>query len=227
MPARDQALAARLARDEDDERASPGSRRRQWTRAEVLRDPRFWLIIPMIIAQSGIFTGLFFHIVSVLEEKGWDPSLWPYYWGFYPIAAFALSPVAGLLVDRFSATRLFPISLVPYGLGLILLGAMTPFIAMILCLLLLAVSVALYNTSFNTLWPELYGVRHLGKVRTLSTTVMVFISAGGPLVMGLLKDWGISYSTQLWTSGIFIFLACIIAWLALRSTDARPLQKSR
>ena len=44
--------------------------------------------------------------------------------------------------------------------------------------------------------------------------------------MGLLKDWGISYSTQLWTSGIFIFLACIIAWLALRSTDARPLQKS-
>ncbi|MEC7140168.1 MAG: MFS transporter, partial [Pseudomonadota bacterium] len=133
---------------------------------------------------------------------------------------------AGLLVDRFSATRLFPLSLVPYGLGLILLGAMTPFVAMILCLLLLAVSVALYNTSFNTLWPELYGVRHLGKVRTLSTTVMVFISAGGPLVMGLLKDWGISYSTQLWTSGIFIFLACIIAWLALRSTDARPLQKS-
>ena len=226
MPARDQALAARLAKDEDEEHASPGSRRRQWTRAEVLRDPRFWLIIPMIIAQSGIFTGLFFHIVSVLEEKGWDPSLWPYYWGFYPIAAFALSPVAGLLVDRFSATRLFPLSLVPYGLGLILLGAMTPFVVMILCLLLLAVSVALYNTSFNTLWPELYGVRHLGKVRTLSTTVMVFISAGGPLVMGLLKDWGISYSTQLWTSGIFIFLACIIAWLALRSTDARPLQKS-
>ena len=43
MPARDQALASGLAKDEDEERARPGSRRRQWTRAEVLRDPRFWL----------------------------------------------------------------------------------------------------------------------------------------------------------------------------------------
>ncbi len=226
MPAREQALAQRLSADEASERVSPGSRRRQWTRGEVLRDPRFWLIIPMIIAQSGVFTGLFFHIVSVLEEKGWDPALWPYYWGFYPIAAFALSPVAGWLVDRYTATRLFPLSLAPFGLGLILLGAMTPFVAMILCLLLLAVSVALYHTTFNTLWPELYGVRHLGKVRTLSTTVMVFISASGPLVMGLLKDWGVSYGIQLWSSGIFIFAACIVAWLALRSTDVHPLQKS-
>ncbi|MGB1155955.1 MAG: MFS transporter [Alphaproteobacteria bacterium] len=226
MPARDAALAARLASDERENAAQPGSRRRQWTRAEVLRDPRFWLIVPMMLAQSGIFTGLFFHIVSVLQEKGWNPELWPYYWGFYPIAAFALNPVAGWLVDRFTATRLFPFTLLPFGLGLLLLGALTPFAAMMLCLFLLAVAVAFYGTSFNTLWPELYGVRHLGKVRTLSTTAMVFMSASGPLIMGALKDWGVSYSTQMIYGALFIFLASAVSWLALRHTDSRPLAKA-
>lgn len=226
MPARDAALAARLASDERENAAQPGSRRRQWTRAEVLRDPRFWLIVPMMLAQSGIFTGLFFHIVSVLQEKGWNPELWPYYWGFYPIAAFALNPVAGWLVDRFTATRLFPFTLLPFGLGLLLLGALTPFAAMMLCLFLLAVAVAFYGTSFNTLWPELYGVRHLGKVRTLSTTAMVFMSASGPLIMGALKDWGVSYSTQMIYGALFIFLASAVSWLALRHTDSRPLTKA-
>lgn len=226
MPARDAALAARLASDERALAAQPGSRRRQWTRGEVLRDPRFWLIVPMMLAQSGIFTGLFFHIVSVLEEKGWNPALWPYYWGFYPIAAFALNPVAGWLVDKFTATRLFPFSLLPFGLGLLLLGSMTPFAAMILCLLLLAVAVAFYHTTFNTLWPELYGVKHLGKVRTLSTTAMVFVSASGPLIMGALKDWSVSYSTQCVFGSFFIFASCVIAWFALRETDSRPLAKT-
>ena len=226
MPARNNALEARLADDARVLAAQPGSRRRQWTRGEVLRDGRFWLIVPMLLAQSGIFTGLFFHIVSVLEEKGWNPELWPYYWSFYPIAAFALNPVAGWLVDKFTATRLFPFSLLPFGLGLLLLGALTPFAAMMLCLLLLAIAVAFYGTTFNTLWPELYGVQHLGKVRTLSTTAVVFVSASGPLVMGGLKDLGVSYSTQCVFGGVFIFFACGVAWLALRNTDSRPLAKA-
>ncbi len=226
MPARNGALEARLADDARVLATQPGSRRRQWTRGEVLRDRRFWLIVPMLLAQSGIFTGLFFHIVSVLEEKGWNPELWPYYWSFYPIAAFALNPVAGWLVDKFTATRLFPFSLLPFGLGLLLLGALTPFAAMMLCLLLLAIAVAFYGTTFNTLWPELYGVQHLGKVRTLSTTAVVFVSASGPLVMGGLKDLGVSYSTQCVYAGVFIFIACGIAWVALRNTDSHPLTKA-
>ena len=95
-----------------------------------------------------------------------------------------------------------------------------------LCLLLLAFAVAFYGTSFNTLWPELYGVKHLGKVRTLSTTAMVFVSASGPLVMGALKDAGVDYSTQLVFGGVFIFFACALAWFALRGTDSRPLNRA-
>ncbi|MGB1148064.1 MAG: MFS transporter, partial [Alphaproteobacteria bacterium] len=226
MPERNKALEDRLRDAEDQAAQVPGSRRRQWTRGEVLRDHRFWLVVPMMIAQSGIFTGLFFHIVSVLEEKGWNPDLWPYYWGFYPFAAFALNPIAGSIVDRFTATRVFPFSLLAFGLGIIFLGALSPFAAMILCLLLLAVSVSLYGTSFSTLWPELYGVKHLGKVRTLSTTTMVFTSASGPIIMGALKDSGVEFGTQLIFGGIFIFIASIVAWLALRGTDSRPLQKA-
>jgi cyanate permease len=55
---------------------------------------------------------------------------------------------------------------------------------------------------------------------------MVFMSASGPLIMGALKDWGVSYSTQMIYGALFIFLASAVSWLALRHTDSRPLTKA-
>ncbi|MDP6344774.1 MAG: MFS transporter, partial [Alphaproteobacteria bacterium] len=52
-----------MERSATDGQETPGGpvRRRQWTRAEVLRDPRFYLLSFAITAPSFIVTGLFFH----------------------------------------------------------------------------------------------------------------------------------------------------------------------
>ena len=42
------------------------------------------------------------------------------------------------------------------------------------------------------LWPELYGTRHLGAIRSLSTSLMVFSTALAPVTFGALIDWGVS-----------------------------------
>ena len=38
----------------------------------------------------------------------------------------------------------------------------------------------------------MYGVRHLGAIRSLAVSLMVFSSALGPLAMGALMDWNVS-----------------------------------
>lgn len=52
----------------------------------------------------------------------------------------------------------------------------------------------------SALWgaflPTLYGTRHLGAIRSLSTTIMVFSTAIGPGLTGLLIDQGVDIPTQ-------------------------------
>ena len=42
------------------------------------------------------------------------------------------------------------------------------------------------------LWPELYGTKHLGAIRSLSVSLMVFATALAPVTFGWLIDEGLS-----------------------------------
>ena len=41
-----------------------------WTRNTVLRDPRFYALLPIVLAPSFIGTGIIFHQVFLIEAKG-------------------------------------------------------------------------------------------------------------------------------------------------------------
>ena len=52
-------------------------RRRQWTRAEVIRDPwYFYLFAPGLMSQPLMFTGFIFHQVHLVESRGWPLIAW-------------------------------------------------------------------------------------------------------------------------------------------------------
>jgi len=44
------------------------------------------------------------------------------------------------------------------------------------------------------LWPELYGTKHLGAIRSLSVSLMVFATALAPVTFGWMIDAGLSAS---------------------------------
>ena len=45
---------------------------RSWTRGEVIRDYLFYLLMPGLLAFSMIGTALFFHHLTLADEKGWS-----------------------------------------------------------------------------------------------------------------------------------------------------------
>lgn len=44
---------------------------RSWTRAEVLRDARFYVLLPGVMTSPFVITGVLFHQVHLVEVKGW------------------------------------------------------------------------------------------------------------------------------------------------------------
>tara|TARA_B110000438_G_scaffold244039_1_gene244333 strand:+ start:58 stop:345 length:288 start_codon:yes stop_codon:yes gene_type:complete len=88
-------------------------------------------------------------------------------------------------------------------------------------MVLLGFSYGMSSTLFGAIWPEVYGTRNLGSLRAVIVSLMVFMSAAGPGVTGLLIDLGIPFTKQLIYIGGFCFFAVILMLLSSRVFQAR------
>jgi MFS family permease len=180
-----------------------------WTRAEVLRDRRFQALLPTLAATPFIITGVFFHQVHLAEAKGWTLAEFA---ACYPIYAFASTAAAlgcGWIIDRIGAARLLPVFLLPLALALALTGSDigsgsegTALWVAAAFMALLGTTTGIATVLFGALWAEVYGVCHLGAIRALVVSYMVFATALAPGILGWLLDRGAEpQQLLLWLAG--------------------------
>ncbi len=166
---------------------------RAWTRAEVLRDARFYLMVPGLLAPGLIFTAMFFHHLNIAEAKGWSHAWVTGNYVVYAAATVAASLASGALIDRLGAVRLVPYMLLPPVAALLVLAAFDSRWALWPYLVLAGTGIGVVFTATSALWAELYGVAHLGAVKSLFAALAVFASALGPIVMGAAVDLGLTF----------------------------------
>jgi len=189
--------------------------------AEVLRDPGLWMRLPAIVAPAFVFTGLIFHQVHMAQIKDWSPSLVAWSFGLAAVLSVVSTILAGPLIDWLSARRLMPFFLTPLIASCWVLYAVGGDLAAPLFFGLLGVNSGLTLVLLGAVWPELYGVTHLGAIRSFGHAAMVFSSGLAPAVMGLLIDRGITFEQ--------IALGCAIYGVAasvLASSVPRPRRAS-
>ncbi len=189
---------------------------KQWTHAEVLADPIFWVMVSGVIAPSFIGTSVFFHQAHIGEIKGWSRELIAGSIALAAITTVVFSLISGWLIDKLSARQLLPSFLIPLAIGNILLGWMDSATAIIIYMILHGISNGISNTLFGAIWPEVYGTRHLGAVRSLIMAAMVIASALGPGATGWLIDYGIDFDTQLIAMGVYCFITTLLMLMVSR-----------
>jgi len=194
---------------------------REWTRGEVIRDPLFWAALSGVLAPAFIGTTVFFHQVYLSELRGWQPSVFAASFAIMSSMTIIFALVAGQLVDRFSATRILPSFLVPLSLSCFVLASTEAEWGAYAFMALMGVSYGFSSTLFGALWPELYGTRHLGGIRSLIVAFMVFATAMGPGLTGALIDAGVSYPGQIAVMGVYCVAISVIMLLVSRRAAQR------
>lgn len=194
---------------------------REWTRAEVVRDPLFWASLSGVLAPPFIGTTIFFHQVYLSELRGWGPSVFAASFAIMSSMTILFALIAGQLVDRFSAIRLLPTFLVPLSLSCFVLASTDAPWGAYAFMALMGISYGFSSTLFGALWPELYGSKHLGGIRSLIVAFMVFATAMGPGLTGALIDAGISYPGQIAAMGVYSVAVIVIMTLVSRRAIAR------
>ncbi len=184
-------------------RASEKFRTRSWTRTEMLRDPRFYLLMPGILAPAFVVTAMFFHHLNLADAKGWSHAWITGSYVVYALAVVVTALTVGPAIDRFGAVRIVPYMLVPMIVAMLVVAEYQhPWIAW-LYLFLIGVSTSIGHTAVSAMWAEIYGVAHLGAIRSLTSAISVLASALGPVSLGGLMDLGVSIEV-----GCLVFAGC-------------------
>lgn len=195
--------------------------RRHWTRHDVLRDPVFWMISLGANAPAFIGTAILFHQVYLIELRGWTLELFASAFLLMALCVIGMSLVVGPMIDRFSARRLLPFTLVPLAGACFVLSFVHAPAAAFIFLALVGVSNGYAGTLMGALWPEIYGTRYIGAIRAVAFSLMVFASAAGPGLIGWLIDLGVAYDDQLAGMGLY----CVAVTLVLAYTSHALLKR--
>ncbi|MBX2838891.1 MAG: MFS transporter [Gammaproteobacteria bacterium] len=187
---------------------------RQWTRGEVLRDRLFWVTTAGILAPAFIGTSFFFHQVHVADTKQWPLTIIASGFSVMALTTLIFALSAGWLIDRFSARQLLSIPLIPLGFACWLLSSFDSAGVLFGFMFFLGLSYGFSSSIFGALWPEVYGVKHLGAIRSMVMAMMVFSSALGPGVTGWLIDRGTAFDTQLLVMAGYCLVGALIMSLA-------------
>ena len=163
-----------------------------WGRREVLKDLRFYLIMPVSLAPSFIGTGFFFHMGHLVEAKGWSLAFFTGAYTLYTLFSVTLTLFTGPLIDRVGAVRILPWHLAPMCVALLALASSDHWVVALIYMVMTGVTVGVRITIGGAIWAEIYGVENLGAIRSLATSFMVVSTALSPVVMGWLIDYGVS-----------------------------------
>ncbi len=191
---------------------------KQWTRTEMLKNWRFYVLAPPAITIPFMLTGLFLYQVPLAESKGWSVELMASGFLAFAISKSGFSLLSGPVIDKVSAQKLFPFVLFPLLLGVFLLN-ITNWTGIVFVYLFFAgMAQGVEVNVKNAFIAELYGVEHLGSIRSLMSALMVLSTAVAPALFGYLIDLDVSFTWILNGGlifiGINIVFAMIIGWLA-------------
>lgn len=178
---------------------------------EIIKDKRFMIVMPTSIVISFTVTAVIFYQYVFVEQKGWSAALYAGFFTVYAITRLLFSLFGGLWVDRFTAKTLFRFYLIPIIFGLLAFAFINSIVGALIFLMLMGVSVGMSGTIKTAVLAEVYGVKKLGTIRSLFSMFMVFSTALGPLLIGIMIDYGISITIIMSSLAGFVFLCLLNA----------------
>jgi predicted MFS family arabinose efflux permease len=190
---------------------------KSWRRREVVKDYRFYILSLNMLAMPWMATGVFVYQSFIAESKMWDVYTIPKAFMVYSITSILTLFSSGYLVDKFTSRRLIPVMNVPLLLAMIILFYNQHEIYAYVFLGLVGVSNGFGNILGSSTWAEIYGVKHIGSIKALTTAFMVFATAFGTAVFGLLIDKGFTIENIAFICGVYI-VASLALLILFRKT---------
>jgi MFS family permease len=198
---RDRATMARATGAPEGTVPASGNRDAWW------RDRRAYFVLPSVLVPPFVLTGLFLYQAVLAQSKGWALE-----WMAAAFAAFAVTRVVtslaiGPVIDRFTATRLLPLYMLPLAAGMLMLMTGDSPLLAFPYLILAGITAGANGSIASAVWAELYGASRVGRVRSSAAALAIFTTALSPALMGWLFLIGVTLENMMTAGAWMIALA--------------------
>ena len=183
---------------------------KQWKRIEVIKDYRFYIVCLNMLAMPWIATGVFVYQSFITEAKEWGSFVIAQSFMVYSILSVLTLLGSGFLIDKFTSRKLLIFMNIPLLISTIVLFYFNSPITSFIFLGLIGISNGLANVLGSSTWAEIYGVKFIGSIKALTTALMVFSTAFGTALFGLLIDKGFSIEQIAMVSFVYILISLIL-----------------
>lgn len=183
-----------------------------WTLKKAMTTRAFWFMIYCAVVPSLVNTGLTFHMVSIINEKGFSSGFAAYILSITAMVRFPLTFVAGYILDRMKVYIVKGINFSLLAVAIFLVLQADSKISLIIYALVHGIFVAFDAVSTGVVWPNYFGKKYLGSIRGFAMTAMVIGSSLGPLPFGIAYDMFGGYK-EIMVAIIILPLLAIVASL--------------
>ena len=198
---------------------------KSWMRKDVIKDYRFYIVSLNMLAMPWIATGVFVFQSYIAESKMWSIYTIPKAFMVYSIASIITLFFSGFLVDKFTSRKLIPLMNIPLLFAMFVLFYYQYEISAFIFLGLIGISNGLANVLGSSTWAEIYGVKFIGSIKALTTAFMVFSTAFGTAVFGLLIDNGFTIENIALIAGVYIVISLILLIMIRKNLEPIKLKK--
>jgi MFS family permease len=179
----------------------------EWKAA--LATPAFWVFALGTALYGLVASGIGLFNESILAERGFGARVYYQTLGVTAMTALAGNFLGGWLAGRVPLTRLLALSLFILTIGLAALPHVTALLHVMLWAAAMGIGGGIVMVLFFSVWPRVFGRRHLGRIQGSAQALTVLASAVGPLLLAWCIAWTGSYQ------GMFRILAVAIACVGL------------
>jgi MFS family permease len=164
-----------------------------FTRRQALRTPMFWAVASAVSATGMIGTGLAFHQIDLLGEQGLTAVQAAA--NFLPQTGAALLATLGIgaMVDRLAPRWVLLLAMVLLASAMVAVPFLRPGWTAIGYGVMIGAAGGSVRAMEAASFPKLFGIRHLGSIRGVVTSISVAATAFGPVALSLGRDLTGSY----------------------------------
>ena len=207
------------SRETGDDKNSTFNKTKDWKRIEVIKDYRFYIICANMLAMPWIATGTFVYQSFILESKNWGPFIIAQSFMAYSVLSVITLFLSGFLIDKFTSRKLLVFMNIPLLISVIVIIYFNHPITSFIFLGLIGISNGFANVLGSSTWAEIYGVKYIGSIKALTTALMVFATAFGTALFGILIDNGFSIEQIALISAIYISISLISLFLIRKTLN--------
>ena len=192
---------------------------KQWRRIEVIKDYRFYIICSNMLAMPWIATGVFVYQSFITSSKEWGEYVIAQSFMAYSICSVVTLLVSGFLIDKFTSRKLLIYMNIPLLLSTFVIMFLSNEYSAFIFLGLIGISNGLANVLGSSTWAEIYGVKYIGSIKALTTALMLFSTAFGTALFGILIDFGFTIEKIAIVSAIYIFSSIVLLFFTRRKLN--------